>query len=219
MGPRVFCVLLTLALAPHAGARQSYTRQVVRGIDRTLSGSLSSQCQATSTDSLSPAQVTGLAELPGAIRGELLKNLPLQVIGSSEHEKCLDEAAELLTARLRALCWMEASVTWTSDSQAGSPVSKLRFHVNLGARYQVGTIFIATDAKARTAPRLIIEEAQSALPANRACTASTLEDIWERVSRLESFREVWVSPGAPTGKGKRVVPLIIDVQEKGAPPR
>lgn len=215
MTPCAFGALLTIVLASQAGAQESNTRQVVRSIDRSISLSWSLQCQATRTDSLSHAQVTGLEELPVAIRGELLKNLPLQVTGRSEHEPCLDAAAAILEARLGALCWKEASVTWTGDAQAGSAVSKLRFRVNLGPRYQVGKIFIATDAKPRTSPKLIIEEAQSALPSNRACTASTLEGMWERVSRLESFHQVRVGLGAPKG---RVVPVVIDVREKGATP-
>jgi hypothetical protein len=75
-------------------------------------------------------------------------------------------------------------------------------------------LYVATDAQPKTSPKLIIQAAQSAIPANGACTATLHEDMRARVFRLGNFEDVRVTRGAPQGPQPWVVPLVIDVREK-----
>lgn len=90
--------------------------------------------------------------------------------------------------------------------------------MQLGARYQVGELLVVHDKELKPPPARIIQAAERALPRDRVCTASTLDDLRERVSGLGTFHEVLVSAGTPDS-GEKKVPVVIDLREKApAPP-
>lgn len=183
--------------------RQHNTREVLQRVDSSFF--LREQCKTTSMGALSKKQVTGLDELPSSVRERVLENLPLQAVGSTEKSRCEDTAARLLEDRLHSLCWPEARVARQGDGLS----------VQLGARYQIGTIIWVTPEKAATvAPARVIEAAKGALPENKACTAKTLEKIRDRVSQLGKFHQVRVMSGPPDSGDQKQLTLIIDITEK-----
>ncbi|QRK04531.1 hypothetical protein JQX13_30270 [Archangium violaceum] len=206
MSHRTLPALLGLTLAACA-TQQHNTREVLQRVDNRFFRQ--EQCKPTSTGSLTREQVTGLDELPSALRESVLANLPLQAEGSTERVRCEDVAARLLEKRLHSLCWVEARVT-----------AQPQLSVQLGARYQVGTIIWVTQEKdAKVPPARIIEAAKSALPKDKACTTKTLEKIREQVSKLGSFHQVLVESG-PADSEQKQVTLLIDVKETApAPPK
>jgi hypothetical protein len=193
--------------------RQHNTREVLQRVDSSFF--LREQCKPTSTGSLAPKQVTGLDELPSSVRERVLENLPLQAVGSTEKARCEDISARLLEDRLHSLCWAEARVARQGGTGAGSTTAQPQLSVQLGARYQIGTIIWVTPEKeAKVPPARVIEAAKSALPKDRACTAKTLEKIRERVSELGNFHQVRVMSGPPDSGDQKQVTLIIDITEK-----
>ncbi|WP_309889373.1 hypothetical protein [Archangium sp.] len=212
MNRRLSLAFLCLTLAACA-SRQANTREVLPRVDNSFF--VREQCKPTSTASLSPKQVTGLDELPASVRNRVLDNLPLQAVGNTERAKCQDLAARLLEDRLRALCWLEARVT--GDSGTSTPAAPPRLSVQLGASYQVDTIiWVSENKNAKVAPTRVIEAAKSALPKDNACTASTLEDIRARVSKLGDFQQVVVMPG-PADRQQKKVTLVVDIKEEAPP--
>ncbi|HEX8824772.1 MAG TPA: hypothetical protein VF794_32935 [Archangium sp.] len=208
--------LVFLGLALSACASQHNTREVLPRVDNSFF--LREQCKPTRTASLSPKQVTGLDELPSSLRHRLLESLPLQAVGDTERAKCQDLAARLLEDRLRALCWMEARVTRQGDAGTGTPAAPPRLSVQLGTRYQVGTIIWVSENKdPKVSPARVIEEANRALPKDKACTVRTLEDIWARVARLGDFGQVLVVPG-PADPQQKTVTLVVDIKQKEPAP-
>lgn len=194
--------LLGLMLAACA-TQQHNTREVLQRVDSSFF--LKEQCKTTSMGSLAKKQVTGLDELPASVRERVLENLPLQAVGSTEKSRCEDTAARLLEDRVRSLCWPEAHVARQGDGLS----------VQLGARYRVGTIIWVTPEKAATvSPARVIEAAKSALPKDKACTAKTLENIRERVSKLGNFHQVRVMSGPPDSGDQKQLTLTIDITEK-----
>ncbi|WNG35137.1 hypothetical protein F0U61_16850 [Archangium violaceum] len=204
MIPRSMPVLLGFTLAACA-TQQHNTREVLQRVDNRFF--IQEPCKPTSTGSLTREQVTGLDELSSSLRERVLANLPLQAAGSTERVRCEDVAARLLEKRLQSLCWVEARVT-----------AQPQLSVQLGARYQVGTIIWVTQEKdAKVPPARIIEAAKSALPKDKACTPKTLENIRERVSKLGNFHQVLVEPG-PADSEQKQVTLLIDVKETAPTP-
>ncbi|WNG45607.1 hypothetical protein F0U60_16995 [Archangium minus] len=197
-------VLLGFTLAACA-TQQNNTREVLQRVDNRFF--IQEPCKPTSTGSLTREQVTGLDELSSSLRERVLANLPLQAAGSTERVRCEDVAARLLEKRLQSLCWVEARVT-----------AQPQLSVQLGARYQVGTIIWVTQEKdAKVPPARIIEAAKSALPKDKACTPKTLENIREQVSKLGNFHQVLVEPG-PADSEQKQVTLLIDVKETAPTP-
>ena len=212
MNRRLCLAFLCLMLAACA-SRQANTREVLPRVDNSFFDR--EPCKPTSTASLSSKQVTGLDTLPAAVRNRVLDNLPLQAVGSTERAKCQDLAARLLEDRLRALCWLEARVT--GDTGTGTPAAPPRLSVQLGASYQVDTIiWVSENKNVKVAPTRVIEAAKSALPKDNACTASTLEDIRARVSKLGDFQQVVVMPG-PADRQQKKVTLVVDIKEETPP--
>jgi hypothetical protein len=210
---RAILALFGLLLAACATSPRANTHSLLNRVDSGFF--LQAQCQPTSKASLSGQQVTGLDELPAALRARVLAELPLQAIGSTKQAQCQDVTAQLLESRLRALCWREATVTRQGDGGTGSSTPLPRLAVQLGARHQIGKILVVHDTELKMPPERIIQAAESALPKDRACTASTLDDIRERVSRLGAFHEILVSAGAPDSGEKRV-PVVVDIREKAS---
>ena len=194
---------------------QHNTREVLQRADTRFF--IREQCQPKSTASLSPAQVSGLDELPAALRDRLLADLPVEAAGSRPFIQCQDVAARLLEDRLHALCWPEARVTWQASTGTPAPAAQPRLNVQLGASYQVDAIWVVQGKNATVPAARIIKAAQSALPKDRACTARTFEDIRAQVSKLGTFHQVLVVPGPPTEQKK--VPVVVDISEKPPAPR
>jgi hypothetical protein len=199
---RTSVALFSLTLAACATPKQANTGQVMERVDKRFL--TQEQCRPTRTASLTHEQVTGLDELPRALRDRLLADLPLEAAGSTKSARCQEAAARLLEDRLHALCWMDAHVTLASQS---------RLSVQLGAPYQVDTIiWVTLDRNATVSPARVIEAAKSALPKDKACTARTLEDIRTRVSTLGTFHQVLVEPGPPN-RGNKTVPVVVNISE------
>jgi hypothetical protein len=206
--------LFALTLAACATTRpRANTHSLLHRVDSSFF--LQAQCQPTRTASLTPEQVTGLDELPAALRTRVLTALPMQAVGMTKRAQCQDVTAQLLESRLRALCWREATVTRQADAGPSTPLPRLA--VQLGGRTQVGKILIVHDRDLKLPPARIIQTAESALPKDRACTAGTLDDIRERVSKLGTFDEVLVSAGIPDS-GEKNVPVVIDIRGKAPAP-
>ncbi|WNG35132.1 hypothetical protein F0U61_16825 [Archangium violaceum] len=204
--------VLGLALAASAtGTQLGNTRLVLERVNTTFF--IQRQCQPTSTASLAPNQVTGLDELPAALRHLVLADLPAQAVGSSELAECQDLAAQLVESRLRALCWPEARVTSQGDTATGVATALPRLSVQLGAPSRIGSIFVSFGGNPKVSPGRIVQAANSALPQDRACTVSTIEEMRSRVSKLGTFHQVKVVKGPPDEREKNKVPLIIDVAE------
>ena len=195
------------------------TREVLHRSDTRFF--IREQCQPKSTAALSRAQVSGLDELPAALRDRLLADLPLEASGSRPFIQCQDVAARLLEERLHALCWPEARVTWQADKAPGASASAAqpRLSVQLGARYQVDAIWVVQRKNATVPASRIIKAAQSAIPKDKACTARTFEDIHAQVSKLGTFHRVLVVPGPPPGGEQKKVPVVVDISEKPPAPR
>ncbi|HEX5747699.1 MAG TPA: hypothetical protein VFZ09_15740 [Archangium sp.] len=191
---------------------QHNTREVLQRADTRFF--IREQCQPKTTASFSRNQVSGLDELPAALRERLLADLPVEATGSRPFIQCQDVAARLLEDRLHALCWPEARVTWQADTVTGASASQPRLTVQLGARYQVGDIWVVQRKNATVPAARIIKAAQSALPKDRACTARTFEDIRTQVSKLGTFHRVLVVPGPPPGGEQKKVPVVVDISEK-----
>ncbi|WP_375772642.1 hypothetical protein NR798_17700 [Archangium gephyra] len=196
---------------------QHNTREVLQRADTRFF--IREQCQPKSTAALSRAQVSGLDELPAALRDRLLADLPMEASGSRPFIQCQDVAARLLEDRLHALCWPEARVTWQADTAPGASTAQPRLSVQLGARYQVDAIWVVQRKNATVPATRIIKAAQSALPKDRACTARTFEDIHAQVSKLGTFHRVLVVPGPPLGGEQKKVPVVVDISEKPPAPR
>jgi len=205
---RTALVAFSLSLAA-CTTPQHNTREVLQRADTRFF--IREQCQPKSTASLSPAQVSGLDELPTALRDRLLADLPVEATGSRPFIQCQDVAARLLEDRLHALCWPEARVTWQADIGTTAPAAQPRLSVQLGASYQVDAIWVVQGKNATVPASRITQEAQRALPKDRTCSPRTLEDIRERVSKLGTFHQVLVVPGPP---GDQKVPVVVDVSEK-----
>lgn len=208
--------LFALTLAACATTRpRANTHSLINRVDSSFF--LQAQCQPTSTATLNPEQVTGLDELPAPLRTRVLTALPTQAVGMTKRAQCQDVTAQLLESRLRALCWREATVTRQADSGTGPSASLPRLAVQLGGRTQVGKILVVHDRELKLPAASIIQTAESALPKDRACTAGTLDDIRERVSKLGTFDEVLVSAGIPDA-GEKNVPVVIDIRGKAPAP-
>lgn len=195
---------------------QHNTRAVLQRADTRFF--IREQCQPKSTASFSRDQVSGLDELPAALRERLLADLPVEATGSRPFIQCQDVAARLLEDRLHALCWPEARVTWQADTVTTPSASQSRLTVQLGARYQVDAIWVVQRKNATVPAARIIKAAQSAIPKDRTCTARTFEDIHAQVSKLGTFHRVLVVPGPPGGEQKKV-PVVVDISEKPPAPR
>lgn len=206
---------LTLAACATTNPRANTHSLLARTDSRFF---LQTQCQPTSTASLTREQVTGLEELPASLRDRVLAALPVQAVGSTSQARCQDVTAQLLETRLRALCWGEATVTRQGETGTGSPAPLPRLTVQLGARHQVGKILIVHDKELKMSPARIIQAAESALPKDRECTANALDDIRERVFKLGTFQEILVSTGVPES-GEKKVPVVIDIREKTPAPQ
>ncbi|PTL80549.1 hypothetical protein [Vitiosangium sp. GDMCC 1.1324] len=207
---RLSLALLSLTLAA-CTTPQHNTREVIHRTDSRFF--LRELCQPKSTAPLPREQVTGLEELPAALRDRVLADLPVEAVGSRPFMQCQDVAARLLEDRLHALCWPEALVTHQNGTgTAGAPAAQPRLNVQLGARYQVDTIWVVQGKNATVPPARITHAAKSALPKDKACTARTLEDIQASVSRLGTFQRVLVVPGPPDSE-KKTVPVVVDISE------
>jgi hypothetical protein len=207
-----FCLSLAACATP-----QHNTREVLQRADTRFF--IREQCQPKTTASFPRDHVSGLDELPSALRDRLLADLPMEASGSRPFIQCQDVAARLLEDRLHALCWPEARVTWQADPATTPSASQPRLTVQLGARYLVDDIWVVQRKNATVPASRIIKAARSALPKDRACTARTFEDIRAQVSKLGTFHRVLVVPGPPPGGEQKKVPVVVDISEKPPAPR
>lgn len=156
-------------------------------------------CWPPNAPSLTPMDVTGLEPLRAELRECLLAGLPAPRLEGENAAPCQQRLAEVLDRRLYQLGWLRAEVT---PSLA----------VQLGQRYRIGELFVATGPSQRVNSKKIIKRAQKAIPKPRWCTQTALEEIHSRVFDTSKFEQVQVALGEPDERAGRV-PVVITIQE------
>jgi translocation and assembly module TamA len=156
--------------------------------------------------------VTGLGEMRAELRECVLAALPAPAAGGEDRAQCHQELSEVLSQRLYQLGWLRAQVTPQQETGAGASTPRSVLAVQLGQRYRIGQIFVATGPSQRVEPKRIIKRAQKAIPKPRWCTQTALEEIHTRVFDTSKFQQVRVAIGAPDDKAARA-PVIISILE------
>lgn len=171
-----------------------------------------SRCWSPDTPRLSPMDVTGLEQMRIELRECVLADLPAPAASGENRASCHQELAEVLDRRLYQLGWLKAQVTPQEAPGADTSPSRPLLAVQLGQRYRIGQLFVATGPSQRVNSKGIIKRAQKAIPKPRWCTQAALEEIHTRVFDTSKFQHVQVELGAPDDKAARV-PVIIHIQE------
>jgi translocation and assembly module TamA len=171
-----------------------------------------SRCWSPDTPRLSPMDVTGLEQMRIELRECVLEDLPAPAATGVNREQCQQDLAEVLDRRLYHLGWLRAQVTPQEVPGAGASPSRSLLAVQLGQRYRIGQLFVATGPSQRINSKRIIKRAQKAIPKPRWCTQAALEEIYTRVFDTSKFQQVQVNLGVPDDTAARV-PVIINIQE------
>jgi len=171
-----------------------------------------SRCWSPDTPRLSPMDVTGLEQMRIELRECVLEDLPAPAATGEHRAQCHQELAEVLDRRLYQLGWLRAEVTPQEAPGAGESPSRSLLAVQLGQRYRIGQLFVATGPSQRINSKGIIKRAQKAIPKPRWCTQAALEEIHTRVFDTSKFQRVQVNLGVPDDTAARV-PVIINIQE------
>jgi translocation and assembly module TamA len=171
-----------------------------------------SSCWSADTPRLSPMDVTGLEQMRIELRECVLADLPAPAATGENRAQCHQGLAEVLDRRLYQLGWLKAEVTPQEAPGAGASPSRSLLAVQLGQRYRIGQLFVATGPSQRVNSKGIIKRAQKAIPKPRWCTQTALEEIHTRVFDTSKFQRVQVVLGAPDDTSARV-PVIIHIQE------
>lgn len=171
-----------------------------------------SGCWAPGMPRLSPMDVTGLVQMRVELRECVLEDLPAPVAAGENLALCHQELAEALDRRLYQLGWLKAEVTPQDAPGASASSSRSLLAVQLGQRYRIGELFVATGPSQRVNSKRVIKRAQKAIPKPRWCTQTALEEIHTRVFDTSKFQQVQVTLGVPDDTAARV-PVIIHIQE------
>lgn len=161
---------------------------------------------------LSSAQVRGLEEMSPILRECLLADLPTLVVEGEDRARCHQGLAEVLDHRLYKLGWLKARVTPEEASGSGAASSRTLLAAQLGNRYRIGELFVATGPSQRINSKRIIKKAQKGIPRRRWCTQTALEDIHTRVFDPSTFQQVQVALGEVNDSTARAS-VIITIQE------
>jgi hypothetical protein len=170
------------------------------------------RCWPPGVPSLAHAEVSGLESLSHAQRECVLAGLPALVAQGEERAQCHEGLAKVVGRRLYQYGWLKAEVTPQEDTSSGSPAVRGRLAVQLGLRYRIGQVSVATGANPKIAPKRIVKQAQQGIPKRRWCTQATLEEIYTRVFDMAAFQHIQVALGAPDDR-QALVPVLIDVKE------
>jgi len=171
-----------------------------------------SRCWSPDTPRLSPMDVTGLKQMRIELRECVLADLPAPTATGENRTECHQGLAEVLDRRLYQLGWLRAQVTLQEAPGAGASTSRPLLTVQLGQRYRIGQLFVATGPSQRVNTKSVIKRAQKAIPKPRWCTQTALEEIHTRVFDTSKFQQVQVNLGVPDDLTARV-PVIINIQE------
>jgi translocation and assembly module TamA len=170
------------------------------------------KCWPQGVPPLVPAEVRGLESLSHAQRECMLEGLPALVAQGEERAQCHQGLATVLARRLFQYGWRKAEVTPQEDTSSGSPAVRGRLAVQLGKRYRIGKLFVATDVNPKVSPKRILKQAEKGIPKRRWCTQAALDEIYTRVFDMAHFQSVHVAFGTPDDE-QALVPVVIDVKE------
>jgi translocation and assembly module TamA len=159
---------------------------------------------------LSSADVRGLEEMSPILRDCLLAGLPARVAEGEDSARCQQGLSEVIDRRLYQLGWLKAQVAPLEST--GAATSRTRLAVQLGQRYRIGQLFVATGPSQRINSKRIIKKAQKAIPKRRWCTQSALEEIHTRVYDGSTFQQVQVAIGDVNDAAAQAS-VIITIQE------
>lgn len=168
-------------------------------------------CWPAGTPMLASSQLRGLEEMSPILRECLLADLPTIAIEGADRARCQQGLAEVIDHRLYKLGWLKAEVT-PAPEDTGAASSRTRLAVQLGKRYRIGELFVATGPSQRINSKGIIKKAQKAIPKRRWCTQTALEDIHLRVYDPSTFEDVQVALGDIDDATARAS-VIISIQE------
>jgi translocation and assembly module TamA len=169
-------------------------------------------CWAPDAPRLTSLDVTGLENMRVELRDCVLADLPVPRIEGENRARCHQGLAEVLDRRLYQLGWLKAEVTPQEAPSAEGSAARSPLTVQLGQRYRIGELFVATGPSQRVNSKKIIKRAQKAIPKPRWCTQTALEEIHSRVFDTSKFQQVQVSLGDPDDRVGRV-PVLITIQE------
>jgi hypothetical protein len=168
-------------------------------------------CWPPNAPGLGFTDVRGLDEMSPVLRDCLLAGLPALVVEGADHARCQQGLAEVLDHRLYQLGWLKAQVTPLQDASTGA-ASRTRLAAQLGQRYRIGELFVATGPSKRVNSKSVIKNAQKAIPKRRWCTRTALEEIHTRVFDSSKFQHVEVALGEVDDTAARAS-VIITIQE------
>jgi translocation and assembly module TamA len=170
------------------------------------------KCWPPGVPPLVPAEVSGLESLSHAQRECVLEGLPALVAQGADRAQCHQGLATVLSRRLYQYGWLKSEVTPQEDMSSGAPAARGRLAVQLGKRYRIGKLYLATDANPKVEPKRILKQAQKGIPKRRWGTQAALEEIYTRVFDMAAFQSVHVAYGAPDDE-QALVPVVIDVKD------
>ncbi|MFL5348583.1 MAG: hypothetical protein ACJ8AT_27625 [Hyalangium sp.] len=169
-----------------------------------------SSCWTPDAPMLTSTDVRGLEDMSPILRECLLAGLPARLAEGEDRPRCQQGLAEVIDRRLYQLGWLKARVT-PAESTGGAS-SRTRLAVQLGQRYRIGQLFVATGPSQRVEPKKIIKKAQKAIPKRRWCTQSALEEIHTRIYDGSTFQQVQVALGELNDTTAQAS-VIITIQE------
>lgn len=139
--------------------------------------------------------VSGLESVPEPLRSCLLTGIPMPPPGATRVD-CQYDAQHRLQYRLYALGWIDAEVQSVKIPGAGTAWNGPPWlHVSkLGARYQIGDLFMDYFSGIELKREDVIAEARKAIPPGAPWAAlSTMEAMRQRVSQMGAFEQVTVA--------------------------
>ncbi|WP_224249270.1 hypothetical protein [Hyalangium gracile] len=169
-------------------------------------------CWPQDAPMLVPSQVQGLEQMSPVLRDCLLAGLPALVVEGDDRARCHQGLADVLDRRLYKLGWLKAEVTPRNETGTGTASSRGLLAVQLGQRYRIGQLFVATGPSQQVNSKRIIKKAQKAIPKRRWCTQTALEEIHLRVYDPSTFEHVQVALGEVDDATARAS-VIITIQE------
>ncbi len=152
-----------------------------------------SSCWPPDAPPLTSTDVRGLEDMSPILRDCLLAGLPARMVEGDDRARCQQGLSEVIDRRLYQLGWLKAQVTPLENT--GGASSRTRLAVQLGQRYRIGQLFVATGPSQHVEPKKIIKKAQKAIPKRRWCTQSALEEIHTRIYDTSTFQQVQVAIG------------------------
>lgn len=169
-----------------------------------------SSCWPPDAPPLTAPDVRGLEDMSPILRDCLLAGLPARMVEGEDRARCQQGLAEVIDRRLYKLGWLKAQVTPVENTNGAS--SRNRLAVQLGPRYRIGQLFVATGPSQHVEPKKIIKHAQKAIPKRRWCTQSALEEIHTRIYDGSKFQQVQVAIGELNDTTAQAS-VIITIQE------